>query len=191
MESSRRNQAKQELGLDHSKEEAKINNAIIKEERRRLKKEEKRQELLETPDYKIMSWTAKIMDNYFLDPIIGFIPYVGDLITSIASLPYITFCLFRVKSIPLTLAVLNNTLIDALLGMIPAWIGNIIDFFYRVHKKNLSLIVNYINDDEDTISEVNSKALHMVIVLIILVVLIILMVKLVKLIIGWVSGWFA
>ena len=62
------------------------------------------------------------------------------------------------KAYPLTLAVIYNVLKDILLGAIPFFIGDIIDFFHRSHLENLRLITSYINDDKEIIKTVNQKA---------------------------------
>lgn len=192
MESSRRQQAKADLGLDNQKEVSKIEAAKAKEEERRLRKELKRQEMMELPSYRLMEGTAKYMDKYFLDPIIGLIPGgFGDVITGMLVLPFIYFSLFVVKSIPLTLAVINNALKDILLGMIPFFIGDIIDAFNRSYLKNMKLIVGYINDDKEIIHEVNRKALWSAAFLLLLCYLIYLMFSLIAWVINWITGLFA
>lgn len=192
MESSRRRQAKADLGLDNEKEISRIEKAKAKEEERRRRKEMRRQEMMELPSYRFMDSTAKYMDKWCLDPIIGLIPGgIGDVISSALSLPFIYFSLFVVRSIPLTLAVINNILIDVLLGMIPFFIGDIIDFFNRAYLKNMKLIVGYINDDAEVIHEVNRKAIWSAVVLLILCALIYMLFLLVAGAVKWVIGLFA
>lgn len=159
MENTRRQQAESELGLDFAKEDKKRELALAKEQERVALKEAKRAEMMQQPIYRLMDKTAGLMDRWFLDPIIGlFLPGVGDTLSSVFALPYIYYSLFEIKSIPLTLAVIFNILKDMLLGSIPFWIGDFIDFFNRSYMANLRLITGFINDDKQIIDEVNRKA---------------------------------
>jgi len=82
-------------------------------------------------------------------------------------------------------------MIDMILGMIPYFVGNIIDFFYKAHRKNLDMIVGYIKDDQSVIDEVNRKAVWSAILLIILIVVFVLMIKLVIGVVGWIGRLFS
>ena len=77
---------------------------------------------------------------------------------------------------PLTLAILNNTLRDMLLGMIPFFVGDIIDVFHRANTKNMAMIQGFVDGDEAIIREVNKKARQSAVVLILLLLLIALMI---------------
>ena len=72
----------------------------------------KRQQILQSTSYKMLERIAIYMDTYHLDPIIGLIPGIGDLISAILAIPFIYYSLFTLKSIPLTLAIINNILLD-------------------------------------------------------------------------------
>ncbi|KIP61284.1 hypothetical protein ST43_02940 [Prevotella pectinovora] len=122
------------------------------------KKQAKREQMMNRSSYRMMVKTAKYMDKYYLDPLIGLIPGgVGDTISSLVALPFIYYSLCVVKSIPLTLAVIYNILIDVMLGAIPV-IGNVFDIFKRSYVENLRLITGYIEDDKEIISKVRKKA---------------------------------
>ena len=180
MANNRRNDAMTELGFANEKEENVVSEAINKEELRRKRKEEKLRELQESDSYQLISFITTLSDKYFLDPIIGLFPVVGDFITSVVGLPFIYVTLVKVRSIPLTLAVIYNYLIDMLLGCIPFWIGDIVDFFNRAHVKNMKLITHYVQDDKETVNEVNSKALRTAILIVILCIVIYYTIKLVS-----------
>ena len=110
MESSRRRNTQESLGLTTQKEEQRQQCAIDKELQRQNKKAEKRRQLENDFDYKVVKGISVAFDGYFLDPIIGFIiPGAGDVLTSICAIPFIWVAAARVKSIPLTLAVIYNT----------------------------------------------------------------------------------
>lgn len=179
MESSRRRNVQESLGITTQKEEQRQQNAIDKELQRQNKKAEKRRQLENDFDYKMVKGISVAMDSYFLDPIIGFfIPGAGDILTSICAIPFIWVAAARVKSIALTLAVIYNTLIDVALGLIPFYIGDIVDVFNRSYKKNYRLIVGYVEDDQEIISEVNSKAIRTAVLIAIMCVIIYYMAKL-------------
>ena len=193
MQSSRYKDAAREIGVMDEKaikEQEKIRLAHEKEELRRLKKEQRREELMNSWLFQTMNGIKRLFDDWYLDAIIGFIPTVGDIITTLLSFPFIMFCVFKVRSVALTLAVLNNYMFDMIIGMIPFWIGNIADFFYKANRKNLDLIIGYIDDDEFIIEEVNRKAVWSAIILAVLIAIFILMVKLISRFIEWVGGLF-
>ena len=178
MANSRRQQAQADMGMNFEREDRQRETALAKEQERQAEKEAKRDALMATTSYRIMDKTAKYMDKYFLDPIIGLIPGgVGDVLSSFLAIPFIYFALVQVKSISLTLAVICNVLKDALLGSIPFFIGDIIDVFNRSYVANLRLITGYVNDDKKVIHEVNRKATWSAIFIVILCVLIYFIVK--------------
>ena len=115
---------------------------------------------------------TKWADKYFLDALLGFIPSVGDLVSSVFGLPFIYVSLVKVKSISLTLAIIYNYLVDILLGSIPFFIGDAIDFFSKAHVKNLNLITRYVEGDKKTIRQVRSKALLTGILILVLCIII-------------------
>lgn len=169
METSRRYQAQNDLGYNFEEEDSKYSQALEKEERRREKKQRKREELLESSSYRMVSGIAKYWDNCFLDPIVGlFLPGFGDFITTTLGLPAIWMSLTKIRSLPLTLAVIYNLVVDMLIGLIPFYIGDICDAFNKANKKNMKLIVGFIEDDEEIISKVNRKAVFFGIMIIVL-----------------------
>ena len=63
-----------------------------------------------------------------------------------------------------------------LLGMIPFFVGDIIDIFHRANTKNMQMIQGFVNGDEKVIKQVNQRAWQSAIVLFILLLLIALMI---------------
>ncbi|AXV49070.1 DUF4112 domain-containing protein [Prevotella denticola] len=143
-----------------------------KEDRCRQSREKKIRNLKESKAYRFLCMITLLADKYFLDALLGFVPSVGDLVSSVFGLPFIYVTLFKVKSIPLTLAVIYNYLVDILLGSIPFFIGDTIDFFCKAHVKNLDLITHYVEGDKKTIRQVRSKALLTALLIIVLCVII-------------------
>ncbi len=156
--SRRREEAKVDLGLTNFETEKKIDDAVSREELRRQKKERAKQILEKEPSYRLIKGISKLFDKYFVDGVLGFIfPEIGDILSGALALPFLYVSLVKIKSIPLTLAVLYNTLLDCLIGLIP-WVGDLMDFFHRSYAKNYALIVGYVEDDEAIIKKVNREA---------------------------------
>ena len=126
--------------------------------------------------YQSMQSLTRYMDRFYLDAVIGLIPGWGDAVALLCVVPFVYFSMFIIKSIPLTLAVLNNALRDVLLGMIPFFIGDVIDIFHRANMKNMAMIQGFIDGDEAIIKQVNRRALQSAIVLVVLLLLIALMI---------------
>ena len=55
-------------------------------------------------------------------------------------------------------AIGGGTIRDVMLGMIPFYIGDVIDFFHRANSQNMQLISGFVNGDKEVIHEVNRKA---------------------------------
>lgn len=106
-----------------------------------------------------MKIMERYLDRYYLDALIGVIPAgIGDVFSALLSVVYIYFSVVYVRSTPLTLAILNNTLRDVMLGLIPFHIGDIIDIFHRSFKQNMRLVNGFVEDDQEVVTEVNKKA---------------------------------
>ena len=107
---------------------------------RKEKQEQRRQRLMENGLYQAMQTVTRYMDRYYLDALIGLVPGWGDVITVLSVLPFVYFSTKVIRSVPLTLAVLNNGLRDVLLGMIPFFVGDIIDVFHRSNVQNMQMV---------------------------------------------------
>lgn len=137
-----------------------------------------REELRQHTMFKTMNSIARYMDRYYLDGFIGLIPGVGDVLSALCALPFAYFSLFIVRSVPLTLAVLCNALLDVLVGMIPFFVGNVLDFIYRSNTRNLKMIIGYVNGDRTVVRDVKRKALWSAVTIIVLIGMIVLLVML-------------
>lgn len=177
---SRKQQAQSDLGFTSEKEQREIDKAINREKKRKKDKYNKRLKIEQSLSYSLVKKISTIMDDYFLDPIIGFIPGIGDIAPSILCIPFLNISIFKVRSLPLTLAIIYNILMDILIGAIPMYIGDIFDFIHKAHKKNRKLIIGFVEDDREVINEVNSKSGKMA-------VLIILVCIIIYFIISWVA----
>jgi len=143
-----------------------------KEEKRQLR----RQRLMGSKAYQAMAVLTSYMDRYYLDALVGLIPGWGDVIALLCVVPFVYFSMRIIKSVPLTLAILNNALRDVLLGMIPFFVGDIIDIFHRSNVQNLAMIQGFVDGDEAVIKKVNRRALQSAIALVALLLLIGLMI---------------
>ena len=137
---------------------------------------QRRARLMDNQVYQSMQSLTRYLDRFYLDAVIGFIPVWGDAVALLCVVPFVYFSMCIIKSIPLTLAVLNNALRDVLLGMIPFFIGDVIDIFHRANMKNMAMIQGFIDGDEAIIKQVNRRALQSAIVLVVLLLLIALMI---------------
>jgi hypothetical protein len=77
--------------------------------------------------------------RFGLDGILGFIPFIGDFVTSGISF-YIIFQAAFLGCAPSTLTRMAlNVLFENLVDMIP-FLGNIFDFFWKANNRNMALI---------------------------------------------------
>ena len=145
-----------------------------------MNKDEKRQlqrkRLMDNRAYQTMQGLTRYMDRYYLDALIGVIPGWGDAIALLSAVPFVYFSARVIKSVPLTLAILNNALRDVLMGLIPFFVGDIIDFFHRANIQNMQMIQGFVDGDEAIIKQVNQRAFQSAIILAILLLLIALMI---------------
>ena len=146
-----------------------------------------KKDVKELKSYKLIETIAKVMDNYYVDPLLGLVPTVGDAVSSLLTLPYLYFSIFKLKSIPLTLALLCNMLIDFAMGVIPFWIGDILDFFNHSYIKNYKLIMGYVEVDKEMIKRVDRRAWWMAAMIVVLCLIIWLLIKFAV----WAWNWLA
>lgn len=164
----RKEQAEQEDTLLSEKEAERLAQAERAEEARRERKAQRIADLEQNSmSYQISKAASRYLDGYFLDPIIGFFaPGLGDAINGALALPMVYLALVKLKSLPLALAIINNLLVDFMLGLVP-WVGDFIDIFYRGNRRNHRLVRGFVEEDEAIIKEVNSKAFWTVISIVI------------------------
>jgi hypothetical protein len=139
--------------------------------------EEKRLQVRASRMYSWLRRASDVMDRYYLDAALGFaIPAgIGDAISGMLALGHAYFSARVVKSVPLTLAILNNALRDVLLGMIPFHVGDVIDIFHKANRQNMGLVDGFIDGNEDIIHTVNRKAWQAALLIVVFVAAIIAM----------------
>lgn len=136
--------------------------------------------------YRMTERIARLMDKYYLDAVLGFLlEGFGDLLTQLLTLPYIYVSAVKIRSVPLTLAVIYNALCDIAMGLIPFYIGDVIDVFNKSFVQNFKLIVGFVEGDKKIISEVNRKAVRMAVLIVMLCVIIYFLVLLTIKVMTW------
>ncbi len=129
---------------------------------------EKQKIIRNSVSYKLVHAIALWMDRRLLDPLIGLVlPGFGDALTSVFAVPYLYLSIVKLKSIPLTLAIVCNILLDVLIGIIP-YIGVVGDVFKRAFTRNAALIKGYVEGDKAIMQEIDRKAVGMAFFIVIL-----------------------
>jgi hypothetical protein len=92
---------------------------------------------------------ARLMDSQFqlpgtrfrfgLDPLLGLVPIVGDLSTTVVSVALLLTMLRHGASGAVVVRMALNILIDSVLGAVPI-IGNLFDFAYKSNERNVALL---------------------------------------------------
>ena len=98
--------------------------------------------------------------KFGLDPIIGLIPGIGDVVTTFLSLYIILQAYFLGVGSTIILRMLINVLIENILDMIPI-LGNFFDFFWKSNSKNLQILESFVEDSNRTLQ--TSKAVLFVV----------------------------
>ena len=151
---------------------------------------EKQKIIRNSVSYKLVHAIALWMDRRLLDPLIGLVlPGFGDALTSVFAVPYVYLSIVKLKSIPLTLAIVCNILLDVLIGIIP-YIGVVGDVFKRAFTRNAALIKGYVEGDRAIMQEIDRKAVGMAFLIVILCGLIYAMVLAAVKIVEWIGSFF-
>lgn len=151
---------------------------------------EKQEIIRNSASYKLVHAIALWMDRRLLDPLIGLVlPGFGDALTSVLAVPYLYLSIVKLKSIPLTLAIVCNILLDVLIGIIP-YIGVVGDVFKRAFTRNAALIKGYVEGDRAIMQEIDRKAVGMAFLIVILCGLIYAMVLAAVKIVEWAGSFF-
>ena len=151
---------------------------------------EKQEIIRNSVSYKLVHAIALWMDRRLLDPLIGLVlPGFGDALTSVLAVPYLYLSIVKLKSIPLTLAIVCNILLDVLIGIIP-YIGVVGDVFKREFTRNAAMIKGYVEGDRAIMQEIDRNAVGMAVLIVILCGLIYAMVLAAVKIVEWAGSFF-
>ena len=93
---------------------------------------------------------SELLDNKFkvgrfsfgIDPLIGWIPGLGDVIGASLSFYLVWIGLQMKLPAPKIARMIGNIFIDLVLGLIPI-VGDVSDFFYKANLKNLDILKQY------------------------------------------------
>lgn len=191
MENSRRRQRVEDsIEVISTRQYAAMDRAAEQELARQEKKNRRREEIEMSSSYSMIKGIKIILDDWYVDGIVGLVipGGIGDALSGSLSLPYLYISMFKVRSFSLTLAVLYNMLLDVILGMIPFFVGDVIDFFNKSFKRNYRLIVGFVEDDQETIRQVKRKSVYFFFMILIFIGLIYLLFVLGAMLINWIRG---
>jgi len=83
---------------------------------------------------------AKVLDQYFLDPLLGLlVPGGGDVLGSLLGIYTVTIAARRKVSPVVIARMLMNLAGDTLIGFIP-FLGDIFDFGFKANRRNVELL---------------------------------------------------
>ena len=188
--SRRRQRVEDSIEVISTRQYAAMDRAAEQELARQEKKNRRREEIEMSSSYSMIKGIKIILDDWYVDGIVGLVipGGIGDALSGSLSLPYLYISMFKVRSFSLTLAVLYNMLLDVILGMIPFFVGDVIDFFNKSFKRNFRLIVGFVEDDQETIRQVKRKSVYFFFMILIFIGLIYLLFVLGAMLINWIRG---
>lgn len=107
---------------------------------------------------KTIAFLSKWMDNKFtipgtqikfgLDPLLSLIPGIGGIIS--AAINTIILGLILVKGVPFRIALqmFANILVDSFISLVPV-VGTVGDLVFQANTKNLALLENHLNNNQE------------------------------------------
>jgi hypothetical protein len=85
---------------------------------------------------------ARILDDYFVDPLIGLVlPGIGDVITAVLGLYVVAIAVGRRVAPVIIARMLLNLGLDAAIGAVPL-VGDVFDFGFRANRRNVALLTD-------------------------------------------------
>lgn len=106
----------------------------------------------DNPDLENLDRVAGLLDDFIripivgirigLDPILGLIPGVGDITSSLFSFYLMSSAIYYHVPKIIILRMALNVMFDYLLGLIP-FVGDAVDFFVKSNRRNLNLLREY------------------------------------------------
>lgn len=122
--------------------------------------------------------------RFGLDPIVGLIPYVGDIITYAVSAMLIFYMARYGASGKLVIKMLFNTTLDLIIGGIPI-AGQLGDFILKANDRNIKLYKEYLNHGKHSGSGMGIIIAILILIIAIPCVFALLAFKL----LGWLFHW--
>lgn len=90
-------------------------------------------------DIRFAERLARLLDTYYLDPLLGLIPGVGDLLGTLLGCLVVAVAIRRKLPRVVVARMLLNLGVDGLVGIIPV-VGDLFDVFHRGNLKNVALL---------------------------------------------------
>lgn len=121
--------------------------------------------------------------RFGLDPILGLVPFAGDIVTLIMSAIMVVVMARHGASGILVMRMVGNIIVDYAIGSVP-FVGDIADFRIRANRKNYELLREHYYDNEHRGS---GKGVILGLILMLLVLLTLTIYAVIKLV-GWLIG---
>ena len=83
----------------------------LKEEQRLLKKAQCKLRMEQSRSYRAMKTATKVMDDYYLDPILGLVPVIGDIVPQLFNASFFYISIFKIRSYALTMTLLRPNIV--------------------------------------------------------------------------------
>ena len=100
------------------------------------------------PALKAAEKVARVMDGWYVDPILGIVaPWAGDVIGAGLGIYPVLLAWRRGAPKALLARMLLNLSVDLVSGAVPV-LGDIWDFFFKAHRRNLELLRSRMGDGE-------------------------------------------
>lgn len=131
---------------------------------------------------------SRYLDDYYIDGILGLIPVAGDVVSQSFHAVFLYVAAVKLRSARLTVVVLFNSLMDILIGLIP-FLGDVLDFINKSHKRNFALIEGFALGDKAVISQVNRRAAMAAVGILLLLAGIVLLLKWSWALMVWLYHW--
>ena len=122
------------------------------------------------------------------DPIIGLIPYVGDLAGALASLYIIYLAAKEGADGKAVLKMFGNVWIDALLGIIPG-LGIIFDLTFKANERNLKILKEHLADGKHAGSGMDYIVIALAICSALFLLFFFLVYKLIVFLFDFITSW--
>ncbi len=91
---------------------------------------------------------SRVMDNWYLDPVLGFVaPWAGDVLSAGLGIYPVWLAFRRGAPKSLVARMLLNLSVDLVAGAVPV-VGDIWDFFFKAHRRNLTLLRDRLHDGD-------------------------------------------
>jgi len=158
-------------------------------------KSQKAEDRIEKDDLRYLKKFANLLDSQFripgtditfgIDPIIGMIPIVGDIVGYGFSAVMIFTALKKGVKGEILVKMLGNIAIDALVGLVPV-LGTLFDFVYKANDRNYQLITEFVEEDKHSGSAWPYVLAFVGITLFVIIAVVWLAISLIT----WVISWF-